>query len=187
MKLETRTAIFLVLALGTAACGTSPASSDAGPTTDGGGDTGSSAVPTCAGFNGVCVARTSSNPCPVDTVPVRDGSAVLCSGANQYCCVPSAVSQPGAAVPLVGNWGLACSRNGSFKDTPKGSCAGSMSCDAACSCGAPASAAPTCDCSRGLPPSSPGADACALSTCGTISCGPGCHCANAAQNACACP
>lgn len=187
MKLETRTAIFLVLALGTAACGTSPAPSDAGPTTDGGGDTGSSAVPTCAGFNGVCVARTSSNPCPVDTVPVRDGSAVLCSGANQYCCVPSAVSQPGAAVPLVGNWGLACSRNGSFKDTPKGSCAGSMSCDAACSCGAPASAAPTCDCSRGLPPSSPGADACALSTCGTISCGPGCHCANAAQNACACP
>jgi hypothetical protein len=144
------------------------------------GDTATSSAPACADFAGSCVA--GSGACPAGTVRVGDASTVLCGSSSKSCCVPP----PGSgAVVRKADYGLTCTKDGAFT-APDGTCGGTA-CALGCSCGLTGGKA-ACDCSRGLPSASPkGTEVCGLFSCGTITCGVGCHCSDAATSACACP
>ena len=141
---------------------------------------------TCADFGGTCLDGSSADPspeCADGTLPVVEGIAC---GTFGTCCVPKKAS---GSKEVHGTYGLLCTAE-RFEGFAGGSCSdggGTESpCDVGCSCMESASG-PTCDCSRGLPVTTPEAVECAVFDCGTISCGVGCTCTDPGASACSCP
>lgn len=158
------------------------ASNDSGGGTEGSADTGvsTSGLPKCADYGGTCQKLGVTGTCAAGAL--RVAGSLACPMVTPDCCVPRPAN---GGVPLSEGFGLVCSEGGKYPALV-GTCGMAGPCELGCECTA-SKATATCDCSRGLTPVPKGQERCELFSCGVISCGIGCTCADPAKGACACP